>query len=244
MRLGSYDVHPGILVTVAMVLCTLVFFAVLRTRNNRIGNQLNAVAEAEGWTWIGAAPEVLRDALKSLATHYVWVPSQVMTAEIAHSPVYLFHFECKKGFQETSSTYRGIAVLAPGRTGPDAPIYSIGQWPPGPLRALVPLKAYVREDIGGPAFRERYYVEAGSKADSTAPKGSAVDEVGIPPALEQELLTWDGPTALGLPDRWSEVVIRDQLVMIVWNSRDNISAPAWRNLLAKSEKIGRILGER
>jgi hypothetical protein len=244
MRLGSYDVHPGLLVTVVMVLCALVFFAVLRSRSTRTGNQLKLVAEAEGWTWVGVAPEALRDALDSLATHYAWVPSQVMTAEVARRPIYLFHFESKKGFEETSSTYRGIAVLAPGRTGPNAPTYSIGQWPPGSLRALVPLKADVREEIGGPAFRERYYVEAGSRAGSAAPKGSAVDEVEIPPALEREMLTWDGPTALGLPDGWSHVVIRDQLVMMVWNSRGDISAPAWRNLLTKSQKIGHILGKR
>jgi hypothetical protein len=234
MRLGSYDAHPGILVAAALVLFTLVFFAVLWTRNNRTGTRLKAVAGAEGWTWVGAAPEGLRDALKSLATHYVWVASQVMTAQSAHGPVYLFHFESKKGFQETASTYKGIAVLAPGRTAPNAPAYSIGQWPPGSLRALVPLKAPIREDIGSPAFRERYYVEAGSQADG----------LEVPPALEQEVLTWDGPTALGLPDGWSAVVIRDQLVMTVWNSRDDISAPAWRKLLAKSEKISRILGKR
>ena len=237
---------PAMLITGAMVLAALAFFVPMWIKSSKTGDQLKVLAEGEGWTWADSAPADLREALNRIYVKRHWAPRKVMVARSSSGDAYLFHFEARQGSGGASTgssttSQKGIACLIVGRTGPNAPIYSIVGWPPGKARLLVGMKADLLDSVGGPAFRERYYVESAGYTGYTDDDQTELEAVRIPPALEEELLGWEGPTAEGLPDGWSGATIRDQLVMVYWNSRDDISAGAWRGLLSKAEKISQIL---
>ncbi|WP_282610759.1 hypothetical protein [Pelagibius sp. Alg239-R121] len=232
---------PAMIITGVGVLAALAVFVPMWIKSSKTSDQLQVLAQAEGWDWADSVPGKLREALSKLYVRHHWQPSKVMIASRAGGTAYFFHFEYKVGTIDTGTTYRGIACLIEGRTRANAPIYTIGQYPPGAARSLVALKPDVQTDIGGPAFRERFYIETTGYTGHTEEGQTELEPVEIPPALEKELLGWSGPTAQGLPDGWSSATIRDQLVLVSWTSRDDVSVGAWRGLLTKAEKISQIL---
>ncbi len=93
MRLGTYDIHPGIAVTIAMLAIALVCFAGLWLKNSKTSTALNSFAQTEAWTRIGPAPDALIDALSRLHVSYKWNASTVMSVNGLSDTIYLFHFE-------------------------------------------------------------------------------------------------------------------------------------------------------
>ena len=241
MRLGAYDINPGILIAIVIVIVALTVFISLRIKSGKTADALIALAQAQGWTWFGSAPQELRDALDRIYTRRHWSPTKVMEVPSANGNIFLFHFESRTGFEETASNQKGIACLVTGRTRPNAPVYSVGQFPPGAMRLLASRKVDLVKGIGSPAFRERFYVVSPGYVGNPDEAQTELEEVQVAPALESELLTWNGHTASGLPDGWSSIVIRDQLAMVAWNSRDDLSESVWCALLTKGEAVSRVL---
>lgn len=250
MRLGPYDIHPGILITVVAVVFTIVFFTGLWIKSAKTTSTLKALAQSEGWTWLGPPPQDLADAMLKVLTRAAREAHKVILVPGSDGPAYLFRLDSKMKFgisgseQQNASTTRAIGCLVPGKAGPNAPIYSIGQWPPGAARMLVKFKRDLQESLGSPEFRERYYIQSPDFIGLPGEETTELEPVEVPSALEAEMLTWSGTTARGLPDGWSYLVVRDEIVMIVWNNIDDLSAPVWSNLLTKCQKINQILTDR
>jgi hypothetical protein len=243
VRLGPYDIHPGIRAVVGLAIVVAGLAVAIRARSHKVRDDLQTVARDQSWTWMGAAPAELQECLDRLQSGDSWNASHVMSAGRWDGNAYLFSFVSRKQFVSSGSRYLGIACLLPGRTAPNAPTYSIGQWPPGIGRSIAALKPNRLDDVGGPEFRERYYVESSSAVHDSEETRVKPEPVTVPPALEAELLRWHGATERGLPDGWSRIVIRDELAMILWNSTDDLSANAWRSLLSKGEAVRRALTE-
>jgi hypothetical protein len=222
-----------------MLLIAIGCFGGVWLKYNKSSTALKSLAAAEDWIWAGSAPQALRDALARLHVRYYWIAKNVITASVGGTTVFLFHFERSKGSERTSSTYKGIAVLVPGHTSADAPVLSIGQWPPEPMRKLVSLSPDLLDGVGSPAFRQRYYVKSADHPGST--HASTAAAAHVVPELEEELLSWNGTSHAGVPDGWSGIEFRDRQVMVYLNNTGDVSATAWHRLMMKAVAISGIL---
>lgn len=244
MQLGSFEIEPKWIAS-ALTVFAIVAFLIYWWNDERKKSSANeSIAQAEGWKWIGKAPGELREALGRLEINVHWSPGQVMMAPAAGGDAYLFRYTTRKGSQSSYSQRDGIACLMLGTHKPSAPIYEIGQFPPGSaMRSLVSEKADLLDGVGSPAFQKRYYVTAPGYVGNKEKDQPELEEVEWPAALEKELLSWSGALANGLPDGWSSMTIRNKIVRIQWASTGDQPPAAWRALLTKCEKISQVLSD-
>ncbi len=239
MRVGSYDIHPGILVTIVGVLIALLVFGNLWLKNHRIKAGLQSMVLEQGWTWVGAAPQELKELLSKLYVRRPWHASLVAVAQGSTDAVYLFRYERKVSTMKSASSTYGFVALLPGKVAADAPLYVVRLKPSGGLGLLSALKADLLSDVGSEAFREHFVVQAPRPDEYLEEAPDALRPVEIAPALEEALLRLR--PAMRAQQDWIQVVIRDELVAVALSDGENAAPADFPTLLEMGESISQAL---
>jgi hypothetical protein len=222
MRIGSHDLEPGPMVALAfLVVVLIVVFFVWRSQK-RLTEDGKSLAQAQGWTWYGAAPRELKDELAKLQNDSaVWKASRVMRAESSGNTVFLFYVQRQRSSQWSTD---GVACLVPGEANPNAPVFTLERKSSGGVGTSVESLGWAYH--GNPAG---YFGK-----DETV----ALDAIELSPAFEGEAKRWTRP--LGEAQLWSTIFVRGDVLLIV--RRTNVHAMSnadWEGLFAMGDALGR-----
>lgn len=253
MRIAGYEVHDGIVVIAAFLTVVTLLLLYTWSKTAAVAENQKKLAHEKGWTWADVSPEPLDQALKRLKRYRPnWKASQVIIVPSAEGNSYLFRINRAHISGSGSSTIGQIDALAcliPGTTQSTTPIFTISRRPPKIIETAVGLSKNLIKEMGSTKFQKNFMLilegleyDEQPNFDSSEGDHSEIErlisQVKISPKLEAELTRWFRP--LGQTQVWSDIYMRDNLVMVIKsNMNAELSPSEWEQLLQMCQGLSR-----
>ena len=255
MRIGNYQIDDGALALFGFLALGSVLVIVTLIKNAGDLQEQRKIAIRQGWTWIDQVPHELTEALGRLGKYQQnWQASNIMMASGLDGNGYLFHLKRSSisGFNETSKgQVDAYACLIPGPTKPNTTIYRIDRMPLKAIKSVVEIATITIDGLGSKEFQRQFMVSLeGLEYEEQAAYDNMggdeaviqhlVSQIKISAELEQALQQWFRP--IGRPVAWSDIYLRDGLVMIIKSKTSSVlTQKEWGDLLAMCQSLSHAL---